>query len=503
MEFYANYLNIILVLCFIGLVIYFLNTKTPRKSNTRKLPPSPSPTLPIFGNLFCVGRLLHRSLAELAKIHGPIMFLKLGQLPTVVFTSADVAKEALQKHDLMFSNKTVFDAAQASNHHENSLIFLPPIPKWRNLRKISNTHIFYARKLDASRYIRENKVKDLYSYVQNCANTGMVVDIGQAGFTVVLNVLSTTLISLDLGVPDSELSSSFRKTFRHILEELGKPNISDYFPILKKLDVQGIKRRTTIHLQKILNMFNDVIQERLRNRGVPNYVRCDDVLEALLDMKPNDAEYIEASAIPHLFLEYLIAGVDTISNTFEWAMAELIHNPSKLKTLQAELQKTVGKGNSVRECHITELPYLQAIVKETLRLHPPLPIPIPRKTDSDVNMSGYTIPKNVMVLFNVWAIGRDPTTWDKPDEFEPERFIGSEIDVKGHNFELIPFGSGRRICPGIPLAIRMIPLMLASLIHEFDWMLEDGVTPENMDMEEKYGLTFEKAQRLCVVPVSR
>ncbi|KAH9626801.1 hypothetical protein KSS87_001960 [Heliosperma pusillum] len=502
MEISASYLiNIVLLLCFIGLTVYFLITKN---SNTRKLPPSPSPTLPIFGNLFCVdGHSLHKSLAKLANIHGPIMLLKLGQLPTVVFSSAAVVKEALQKHDLTFSNRTVIHAVEACNHHENSLIFLPPTLKWRNLRKISSSHLFSARKLDASRIIREIKVKDLSSYVQKCANTGVVVDIGQAGFNVVLNVLSTTLFSLDLGDPASELSCSFRETFRCIIEELGKPNISDFFPIMKEMDVQGIKRRITIHVQKIFDVLSDIVEERMRDRNLPNYARCDDVLEALLDMKDNEAEYIKASAIPNLFTDLIIAGTDTTSNTFEWAMAELIHNPNKLKILQTELQKTVGKGNSVQECHITELPYLQAIVKETLRLHPPAPIPVPRKVDSDINIFDYTIPKNSMVLLNVWAIGRDPMTWKNPEKFEPDRFLESEIDVKGHNFELIPFGSGRRICPGMPLAIRIIPLMLASLIHGFDWMLEDGVTSENMNMEEKPGFTVEKAHRLRAIPVSR
>ncbi|KAH9626805.1 hypothetical protein KSS87_001964 [Heliosperma pusillum] len=320
MEFYSSYLNVTLFLCFIiGLTIYFL---TQKKSNrrTRKLPPSPSPTLPIFGNLFCVdGHSLHKSLAKLANIHGPIMFLKLGQLPTVVLSSGVVVNEALQKHDLTFSNRTVIHAVEALKHHENSLIFLPPTLKWRNLRKISTSHLFSTRKLDASQEIRENRVKDLYSYVQKCANTGVVVDIGQAGFNLVLNVLSTTLFSLDLGDPSSELSCSFRETFRCIIDELGKPNISDFFPILKKIDLQGIKRRVGVRGEKIHGMFNDIVEERLRNRKLPNYVRCNDVLEALLDMKPDGAEYIKTSAIPNLFIDLIIAGTDTtVCSSGQW-----------------------------------------------------------------------------------------------------------------------------------------------------------------------------------------
>ncbi|XP_074266611.1 drimenol monooxygenase-like [Silene latifolia] len=314
--------------------------------------------------------------------------------------------------------------------------------------------------------------------------------------------MSTSLFSLDLADPVSELSCSFRKTFRHIVEEMGMPNLGDFFPIMKKLDLQGIRRRTSIHFRKMLDVFNQIIEQRLRDRCLPNYVRCDDVLEALLDIKPNEAEYIEALAIAHLFMDLIVAAADTTSITFEWAMAELICNPNKLKILQAELREMVGKGNSVQEDHTTQLPYLQAIVKETLRLHPPAAIPL-RKVNSDVNMCGYTIPANSMVLLNIWAIGRDPETWNNPENFGPERFLGSEIDVKRHNFYMIPFGAGRRMCPGMPLVNRIIPLMLASLIHEFDWILEDGVTPENMDMGEKDGFTIEKVQRLRVVPICR
>lgn len=182
-------------------------------------------------------------------------------------------------------------------------------------------------------------------------------------------------------------------------------------------------------------------------------------------------------------------------------MAELLYNPEKLKKAQSELEDIIGKGNPIEESDIAHLPYLQAIVKETFRLHPAVPFLVPRKVDSDVKLFGYTIPKNAQVLVNVCAIGRDPDIWKNPNSFEPERFLGSEIDVKGRDFELIPFGAGRRICPGLPLAIRMIHLMLSLLIHGFDWKLEEGISPEKMDMEEKIGFTLEKAQRLRAIPV--
>ncbi|BBG93900.1 cytochrome P450, family 71, subfamily A, polypeptide 20 [Prunus dulcis] len=184
-------------------------------------------------------------------------------------------------------------------------------------------------------------------------------------------------------------------------------------------------------------------------------------------------------------------------------MAELLRNPEKLSKAQEELKHIIGQGKPVEESDITRLPYLQAIIKETFKLHPAAPLLIPRKAGADVEICGYIVPKGAQVLVNAWAIGRDPSIWENPNSFMPERFLGLDIDVTGRNFELIPFGGGRRICPGLPLAMRMLNLMLGSLLNCFDnWKLEDGVAPETMNMEDKFGLTLEKAQPLIAVPMT-
>ena len=183
-------------------------------------------------------------------------------------------------------------------------------------------------------------------------------------------------------------------------------------------------------------------------------------------------------------------------------MAEILRNQEILLKAQAELEQVIGKGKLVEESDIALLPYLQAIIKETFRLHPAVPLLLPRKAELDVEIGGYVVPKGAQVLINAWAIGRDPNTWDNPNLFRPERFLGleNEIDFMGRNFELIPFGGGRRICPGLPLAKRMLPSMLGSLINCFDWKLEDGVVPETMNMKEKFGLSLQMAQPLRAVP---
>ena len=196
------------------------------------------------------------------------------------------------------------------------------------------------------------------------------------------------------------------------------------------------------------------------------------------------------------------AGTDTTTSTLEWAMAELLHNPKILKKVQTELRTVISPGKNLKEKDIINLPYLAAVIRETLRHHPPLPFLVPHMAMESCNMLGYHIPKETQILVNVWAIGRDPKTWEDLLEFKPERFLESNIvDYKGHHFEFIPFGSGRRMCPAVPLASRVLPVALGSVLHSFDWILASGVSPADMDMNEQMGITLRKAVPLKAIPI--
>ncbi|KAK2635223.1 hypothetical protein Ddye_030015 [Dipteronia dyeriana] len=212
-----------------------------RKSNSKKLPPGPTP-LPIIGNLLELGANPHSSLANLAKKHGPIMTLQLGQVTTIVISSSTVAKEILKNHDLSFCNRTIPDAIQAEQHGVFGLAWLPVSAAWRSLRKISNSHIFTPQKLDANEYLRRAKIQQLLAHVQECCDTGRAIDVGQAAFNTALNLLSNTVFSIDLADPSSKFAREFKKLVWGIMEEAGKPNLNDYFPILRKIDPQGIRR---------------------------------------------------------------------------------------------------------------------------------------------------------------------------------------------------------------------------------------------------------------------
>ena len=202
-----------------------------------------------------------------------------------------------------------------------------------------------------------------------------------------------------------------------------------------------------------------------------------------------------------LYQDLFVAGVDTTSSTIEWAMAELLHNPEKIAQARDELEKVLGKDGFVQELDISKFPFLQAIAKETFRLHPPGPFLVPHKAETVVEMCGFTVPKNAQILVNVWAMGRDPSIWTDPNIFLPERFLEHTTDFKGQDFELIPFGAGRRICPGLPLANKMVHLMLASLVHCFHWRLADEMKPEDINMSETFGITLHRSEPLRAIPI--
>ncbi|GAB4830788.1 hypothetical protein Ancab_040197 [Ancistrocladus abbreviatus] len=497
MDYNSSFLLWFLLACLtIHLLLSLLKT---RDSNRRKLPPGPFP-LPIFGNLFQLGSKPHKSLTHLAKIHGPLMTLQLGQLTTVVISSSTVAQQVLQKNDLAFSNRYIADASRALNHHEFSIALMPVSPTWRSQRKICNLQIFSISRLNASQNLRRKKVEDLLSNIRTSCQAGVAVDIFQATLTTILNLLSTALFSLDLLDPNSEIAREFNKLALVITLEAAKTNFADFFPVLTTIDPQRIRRRLTIHFKKLVDLFNKMIDQRLqaKNQGL---AENKDVLDSLLDISQQNSGELEQSYIPHLLTVLFLAGTDTTSSTIEWAMAELLHSPDKWLKARAELEQVIGRGNPLEEGDIARLPYLQSVIKETLRLHPPLPFLLPRKVDTDFQLCGFTVPKSAQVLINAWAIGRDPNFWENPDSFEPERFLGSEIDFKGQHFELIPFGAGRRLCVGMPLALRMVPFILGSLLHYFDWKLENGVDPKSMDMDDEVGVALRIAQPLRAIPV--
>ncbi|XP_059634042.1 cytochrome P450 76T24-like [Cornus florida] len=494
---------LVLALSFVSICIHILvSNPIFRRSSTARLPPGPY-AFPVIGNFLALGNKPHESLATLSKTYGPIMSLKLGSITTIVVSSPKIAKEVLQKHDLNISSRIIPDSVKVLDHSIVSIVWLPASNQWRKLRKICKEYLFSAQVLDSSQGLRRKKVRELVDYVHESCTSGQAVDIGRAAFTTSLNLLANTFFSIDLAHYQANSSQEFKDIVSTVMDLVGKTNVADYFPLLKLIDPQHFRRQMKFYFGKLLEIFEAIINQRLQSRASSSGLG-NDVLGTLLNQsKDNDTEGFSINDLKHLLLDLFLAGTDTTSASVEWAMAELMKRPDAMAKARNELEEVIGRDGHrlVQESDIPTLPYLQAVVKESLRLHPVAPLLIPHKAEADVEICGYTVPKNAQVLVNVWAMGRDPNIWSNPNSFLPERFLEHETDFRGQDFELIPFGAGRRVCPGMALGSRMLHFMLASLLQSFDWKLEEGVKPEDIDMNDKTGLTMQKAMPLKAIAI--
>ena len=269
---YCNAITLLLVLLIITLRLV-------RNSHKSKLPPGPKPW-PIIGNIHLLGSKPHRSVADLAKTYGPLMSLRLGSTTTIVISSPNVAREMFLKHDIDFASRQIPDSAWAVDHAKFSMAWLPVCPKWREIRKISAIQLFTSQRLDASQGLRRKKVDELVEFVNHCCEKRVAVDIGRAAFTTTLNLLSNTFFSIDLSTHDSSGSQEFKDVAWHITQEVGRPNVSDFFPLVKALDLQGVRRSASTSFGKMLQVFDKIINERLRDQSNSK----DDVLAILLSL---------------------------------------------------------------------------------------------------------------------------------------------------------------------------------------------------------------------------
>ncbi|KAL7164743.1 hypothetical protein ACSBR2_040614 [Camellia fascicularis] len=499
------------LLCTITL-IWFITTTIIKPLHRRRTPPPnlpPGPTgLPIIGSLHHLGRHPHLSLTTLSTLHGPLFTLRLGSTTTVVASSPSTAKLILHHHDQTFSDRTVPDVVTSQPNPNSTLAWVSGDHRWRLRRRICVTQMFNSQSLDSLQHLRHQKAKELVAHISKHADSGSPVDIGRVSFATTLNLISSTIFSCDMVDSEFEKAQEFKDLVWRIMEDAGKVNLSDYFPVMKRFDLQGVKRHIRPAYVRLHEIFDEVIDKRVRERegldlGEKSGKRNRDFLDVLLDQCEEDGSDFNRETIKPLILDLFIAGSDTSAITTEWAMAELLRNPSLLQKCRQELLQTIGtqQTNPLKESDVHSLPYLQAIAKETMRLHPAAPLLLPYKARNDVELLGFTIPKDTQVLVNAWAIGRDPEYWDNPTSFMPERFLDCGVDYKGRDFEYIPFGAGRRICPGMPLATRMVHLMVGSMVQAFDWKLPEEMRSEELDMEEQFGVTLKKAVPLLAIPI--
>ncbi|XP_075494959.1 flavonoid 3'-monooxygenase-like isoform X1 [Primulina tabacum] len=468
------------------------------------MPPGPR-GLPIVGNLPYLDPELHSYFMRLARIYGPILSLNLGTKKAVVISSPAMAREVLKEHDVTFANRDIPSVNTAMEYSEHDIVFTPYGPEWRMLRKVCVRDMLGNATLDAFYSYRRHEVRSTIKYIYSLS--GSPVNVGEQMFLNMLNVVTNMLWGGSVkGNDRASIGAEFRQVVSEITELLGKPNVSDFFPGLAWLDLQGLKKKMKKVTVKLERLFDEIIEQRVKLSRSNGGEMKRDFLQVLMQLK-DEGKDSETSKTPltmlhvkALLVDMVVGGTDTTSSTVEFALAEMMNNPQIMIKAQQELDSVVGKNSMVEESHIDKLPYLQAVMKEILRLHPVLPLMVPHCPSKPCIVGGYTVPKGARVFVNVWAIQRDASIWERPNEFVPERFLNGKGDYSGNDFSYIPFGSGRRICAGIPMAERVVAFSLASLVHSFNWKLAEG---DSLDLNEKFGIVLKKRVPLIAIPTPR
>ncbi|XVF09637.1 hypothetical protein REPUB_Repub07fG0111200 [Reevesia pubescens] len=500
---------LVVLLGTLGSFIYIFRSTSSQPNynkNGRKLPPGPR-ALPIIGNLHMLGKFPHQNLHHLAKRYGPIMSIRLGYVPTIVVSSPQAAELFLKTHDVVFASRPKVQASEYLSYGTKGIAFTEYGSYWRTVRKWCTLHLLSASKVEYFAPLRKAELALLVESVKKAAAVGETVDLsGKVG-----ELIEEIIYKMILGC-----SKDDRLDLKPLIEETvrltGAFNLSDYVPFLAPLDLQGIARRLK-RMSKVLDkLFEKIIDEHEQgtNAGEQKPHRdFVDVMVSLLNkpMNPHgeDQTYIiDRENIKAIILDMISGAFDTSATAIEWAFSELLRHPRVMFVLQQELETIVGRNRMVEESDLPKLTYLDMVVKETLRLHPVVALLVPHESMEDITINGYFIPKKSRIIVNTWSMARDSNVWShNAEKFFPERFIDSSIDLQGHHFQLIPFGSGRRGCPGMQLGLITTRLVLAQLVHCFHWELPDGMLPIELNMSENFGLSIPRADHLFAKPSYR
>ncbi|CAN1776268.1 Cytochrome P450 81Q32, partial [Linum perenne] len=475
------------------LVISFLSFQlTRRRRSSLNLPPSP-PSLPLIGHLHLLKEPLHRTLQYLSSKYGPIYFLSIGTRNVVVVSSPSLAEECFTKNDIVFANRPGIIGAQILNYDHTTVGSAPYGPHWRNLRRLSAVELFSTTRLDSFLHIRHEEarllIRDLFTTVGSGNFSKVEMKSRLLGLS--MNVIMRMVAGKRYYGTKGEEGEGFQDVIRELFDVGGASNPADFFPVLRWIDFRGMEKRMWRAREKSDAFCQGLVDEHRNRKEAPAGDRKT-MIDTMLSLQKSDPETYSDDIIKGQVLTMIIAGTDTSAATMEWAMSLLLNNPEILNKGRAELDAVVGNKRLIEESDYPNLPYLHYIIKETLRLFPVAPLLVPHHSSEDCIVGGYHVPKNTMLLVNAWAIHRDPKVWDEPTSFLPERHGGGGSE----GYKLVPFGMGRRACPGTGLANKVVGLVLGALIQCFEW---ERIGGELLDMNEGQGLTMPKVVPLQVL----
>ncbi|KAL3818450.1 hypothetical protein ACJIZ3_004355 [Penstemon smallii] len=479
------------------LVLLIFIKKSGKKSwSSEKLPPSP-PKFPIIGHLlYLVGGQPHYALRRLAQKYGHILLLQFGEVPMVVISSREAAEQVLKVQDPACADRHDSILTRIMWYDYKDMAFSPYNDYWKQMRKICVMEMLSAKNVRSFEFIRQDEVSRLVESIRedNCKAINVTEKI--AAFTNSV----TCRVAFGKVVKDRDF---FVDMFKKMATMVGGFELADLFPSSKLLHVFSWNKYKLLKMHRKLDRFLDHILEEheLKQSGEFD---GEDFVDALLRIKESGDQLqfpVTNVSIKAILADVFSAGSETSSTTFNWVMTELMRNPRVMEKVQAEVRQAFNsyKGNKVSDV-LTTLTYLKLVIKETFRLHPPIAL-LPRAfRDESVVVDGYSMPLKCRTVINIWSLGRDPEYWHEPEVFQPERFENNPIDFLGNNFEFIPFGAGRRICPGQNFGLANIELPLAQLLYHFDWKLPKGITHQNIDMSEASGLVISRKNDLFLIP---
>lgn len=488
-----------------------LRQKAQQKGGNR-MPPGPQPW-PIIGNLDLLSPLTHHDFQRIAKVYGPIFRLRLGWKETIVVSSPEIAEEILKTNDAAFSSRPKLSQFEIIFYNGQSVAAAPYGPYWRYARKVFTLELLTNKRIQQFQNFRKDEVLGgLQSIIDSCKDGNAVKLHPQIGQMTMNNItrmmMNKTYFGPNASATNLAEAREFKETMKDLIEMFLVFDLGDYIPFLKPFDLQGNRKRMRSVVKKNDQFIDKLIEERRRLRSLRQKSSQEEEVQDLLDIlltrstavneKPLTEEQIKG-----ILLDVLLDGTDTTSISVEWAMTELLRHPTILKKAQDELDAVVGRDRLVEEADLHHLKYLKCIAKEALRLHCVGPIMLPHECIEACEVAGYHIPVKSQVFVNVYAIARDPGVWERALEFYPERFLSTNIDVHGNNFELLPFGSGRRGCPGKNLGLVLMEYILAAFVHACDWSLPAGVRCEDVDLGEAPGSAVCKAIPLEAVATPR
>ncbi|CAL4919202.1 unnamed protein product [Urochloa decumbens] len=487
----------VLSVAFLFLLHFLLGRGGSRKGKgAQRLPPSP-PAVPFLGHLHLVKTPFHAALIRMAARHGPVFSLRMGSRRAVVVSSPECARECFTEHDVCFANRPISPTTRLLSFDGALLSAASYGPYWRNLRRVAAVQLLSAHRVSCMTPTISGEVRAMVRRMDHAAagspggaaRVQLKRRLFELSLSVLMETIARTKTSRTEANADTDMSPEAHE-FKQIVDELipflGTANRWDYLPVLRWLDVSGVRNKilaTVSRRDAFLKRLIDAVQQRL-DGGVEG--EDSSMIAVLLALQKSEPEVYTDTTIMALCTNLFGAGTETTSTTTEWAMSLLLNHPEKLKKAQAEIDAAVGTSRLVTPDDLPRLAYLHGIIHETLRLYPAAPLLLPHVSSADCKVGGYDVPRGTMLLVNVYAIHRDPKVWEDPAEFKPERFE----DGKAEGRLLMPFGMGRRKCPGETLALRTVGLVLGTLIQCFDWETVDGV---EVDMTQGAGLTMPRA----------